>query len=118
MVELVETPIPDLVVLRLELHEDSRGWFKENWQRKKMLAAAVGVETDDVLFHPVTIGVALSGDRRCQQEQREQESQQWRTRWSTGLHQLALAGFVHQHFPGSVSLIASEWRVSGELVRT
>jgi dTDP-4-dehydrorhamnose 3,5-epimerase/reductase len=30
------TPIPDLVVLRLPLHEDPRGWFKENWQRQKM----------------------------------------------------------------------------------
>ncbi len=38
MVELVETPIPGLVVLRLDLHEDARGWFKENWQREKMVA--------------------------------------------------------------------------------
>jgi dTDP-4-dehydrorhamnose 3,5-epimerase/reductase len=38
MVELVETPIPGLVVLRLDLHADDRGWFKENWQREKMMA--------------------------------------------------------------------------------
>jgi len=38
VVELVETPIPGLVVLRLDLHEDARGWFKENWQREKMVA--------------------------------------------------------------------------------
>jgi len=31
------TPIPGLVVLRLPLREDSRGWFKENWQREKMV---------------------------------------------------------------------------------
>lgn len=31
-----ETPIPGLLVIRLPLHEDSRGWFKENWQREKM----------------------------------------------------------------------------------
>ena len=31
-----ETPIPGLQVIRLPLHEDSRGWFKENWQRAKM----------------------------------------------------------------------------------
>ena len=37
-VELVETPIPGLVVVRLPVHEDSRGWFKENWQREKMIA--------------------------------------------------------------------------------
>jgi len=27
------TPIPGLLVLRLPVHRDSRGWFKENWQR-------------------------------------------------------------------------------------
>ncbi|WP_457101802.1 sugar nucleotide-binding protein [Microbacterium sp. P5_E9] len=33
-----ETPIPGLVVFDLPVHGDSRGWFKENWQREKMLA--------------------------------------------------------------------------------
>ncbi len=32
------TPIPGLIVLRLPVHTDSRGWFKENWQREKMTA--------------------------------------------------------------------------------
>jgi dTDP-4-dehydrorhamnose 3,5-epimerase/reductase len=32
------SPIPGLVVLRLPVHEDNRGWFKENWQRAKMTA--------------------------------------------------------------------------------
>ena len=35
---LETTPIPGLVVLRLPVHEDARGWFKENWQREKMVA--------------------------------------------------------------------------------
>ncbi|GAA1758268.1 sugar nucleotide-binding protein [Nocardioides hankookensis] len=35
---LEATPIPGLVVLRLDLREDARGWFKENWQREKMVA--------------------------------------------------------------------------------
>ena len=30
------TPIPGLLVLRIPLHADARGWFKENWQRQKM----------------------------------------------------------------------------------
>ena len=38
MVDLVETPIPGLVVLHLDVHADARGWFKENWQRQKMVA--------------------------------------------------------------------------------
>ena len=32
------TPVPGLLTLRLPLHEDSRGWFTENWQREKMVA--------------------------------------------------------------------------------
>jgi dTDP-4-dehydrorhamnose 3,5-epimerase/reductase len=36
--EIVETPIPGLLVVRLDVHADARGWFKENWQRDKMVA--------------------------------------------------------------------------------
>ncbi|WP_166391114.1 sugar nucleotide-binding protein [Nocardioides ochotonae] len=32
------TPIPGLLVVRMPVHADSRGWFKENWQREKMTA--------------------------------------------------------------------------------
>ena len=35
---LSETGIPGLVVLDLPVHGDNRGWFKENWQREKMVA--------------------------------------------------------------------------------
>ena len=35
------TSIPGLLVLRLPVHEDSRGWFKENWQRAKMTAVGL-----------------------------------------------------------------------------
>ncbi|MFT3970681.1 MAG: bifunctional dTDP-4-dehydrorhamnose 3,5-epimerase family protein/NAD(P)-dependent oxidoreductase [Micropruina sp.] len=34
---LSTTAIPGLLVLDLPLHGDTRGWFKENWQRAKML---------------------------------------------------------------------------------
>ncbi|GAB2779902.1 bifunctional dTDP-4-dehydrorhamnose 3,5-epimerase family protein/NAD(P)-dependent oxidoreductase [Nocardioides salsibiostraticola] len=33
-----QTPIPGLLVVHLDVKEDARGWFKENWQREKMLA--------------------------------------------------------------------------------
>jgi dTDP-4-dehydrorhamnose 3,5-epimerase/reductase len=36
-----ETPIPGLLVFDLPVHGDSRGWFKENWQREKMTAAGL-----------------------------------------------------------------------------
>jgi len=32
------SPIAGLLVIRLPVHRDARGWFKENWQREKMLA--------------------------------------------------------------------------------
>jgi dTDP-4-dehydrorhamnose reductase len=32
------TPVPGLLVVRLALHADARGWFAETWQREKMLA--------------------------------------------------------------------------------
>lgn len=33
-----KTPIDGLVVYDLTVHGDNRGWFKENWQREKMVA--------------------------------------------------------------------------------
>lgn len=35
---VTETAIPGLVVFDLPVHGDSRGWFKENWQRERMVA--------------------------------------------------------------------------------
>ena len=39
--QVTETPIPGLKVIDLSVHGDSRGWFKENWQREKMTAAGI-----------------------------------------------------------------------------
>ncbi|BBY17617.1 sugar nucleotide-binding protein [Mycolicibacterium litorale] len=41
--ELRATPtaIPGLTLWDLPVHGDNRGWFKENWQREKMLAAGM-----------------------------------------------------------------------------
>ena len=38
---LETTPIPGLLVFRLPLHRDARGWFKENWHREKMAEAGL-----------------------------------------------------------------------------
>jgi dTDP-4-dehydrorhamnose 3,5-epimerase len=51
------TPIPGLVVLRLDVREDSRGWFKENWQREKM--TALGLPD----FGPVQHNVSFNTQR-------------------------------------------------------
>src|SRR5215218_6560371 len=32
-----QTPIPGLLLISLDLRRDNRGWFKENWQREKMI---------------------------------------------------------------------------------
>lgn len=39
--ETTKTPIDGLIVYDLPVHGDSRGWFKENWQREKMVAAGL-----------------------------------------------------------------------------
>ena len=49
-----ETPIDGLVVYDLTVHGDSRGWFKENWQREKM--AALGLPN----FGPVQNNVSFN----------------------------------------------------------
>ena len=36
-----ETGIAGLLLVHLPVHEDARGWFKENWQREKMVAAGL-----------------------------------------------------------------------------
>lgn len=36
-----QTSIPGLLLVDLPVHGDSRGWFKENWQREKMRAAGL-----------------------------------------------------------------------------
>ena len=36
--KVTRTNIPGLLVFNLPVHGDSRGWFKENWQRAKMTA--------------------------------------------------------------------------------
>ncbi len=54
---LETTPIPGLLVVRLDLREDPRGSFKENWQRQKMLD--IGLPD----FGPVQNNVSFNTDR-------------------------------------------------------
>ncbi len=55
---LVETtPIPGLLVVRLDRRDDPRGFFKENWQREKMVAAGLPD------FGPVQNNVSFNTDR-------------------------------------------------------
>jgi dTDP-4-dehydrorhamnose 3,5-epimerase len=48
------TPIPGLTVWELPVHGDNRGWFKENWQRQKMMdlgLADLGPVQNNVSFN-------------------------------------------------------------------
>ncbi len=54
---LETTPIPGLVVVRLDRRDDPRGFFKENWQRQKMLD--IGLPD----FGPVQNNVSFNADR-------------------------------------------------------
>jgi dTDP-4-dehydrorhamnose reductase/dTDP-4-dehydrorhamnose 3,5-epimerase len=49
-----ETPIPGVVVYDLPVHGDNRGWFKENWQREKMVT--LGLPD----FHPVQNNISFN----------------------------------------------------------
>ncbi|NLH70394.1 MAG: sugar nucleotide-binding protein [Brooklawnia sp.] len=50
------TPIPGLLRLDLPVHADNRGWFKENWQRAKMIA--LGLPD----FEPVQHNISFNAD--------------------------------------------------------
>ena len=52
-----ETSIPGMLVLDLPVHGDSRGWFKENWQRAKM--GALGLPD----FGPVQNNISFNAER-------------------------------------------------------
>ncbi len=51
------TAIPGLLVIRLKVHADDRGWFKENWQRARMVASGLPD------FGPVQHNVAFNERR-------------------------------------------------------
>lgn len=52
-----ETPIPGLIIYDLTVLGDNRGWFKENWQREKMIAAGLPD------FGPVQNNFSFNGKR-------------------------------------------------------
>ncbi len=44
---VTEAPIPGFFVIKLPVHGDNRGWFKENYQKQKM--EALGLPTFDIV---------------------------------------------------------------------
>lgn len=55
--ESTQTNIPGLLVFDLPVHGDSRGWFKENWQREKKLA--IGLPD----FGPVQNNISFNAEK-------------------------------------------------------
>ena len=54
---VTETSIPGVLVFDLSVHGDNRGWFKENWQRAKMM----GLGLPD--FGPVQNNISFNAKR-------------------------------------------------------
>lgn len=54
--QVTETSIPGVLVFTLPVHGDNRGWFKENWQREKMLALGLAD------FGPVQNNISFNED--------------------------------------------------------
>lgn len=51
-----ETNIPGLIWIEIPVRDDNRGWFKENWQREKMMAAGLPD------FGPVQNNMSFNGE--------------------------------------------------------
>lgn len=51
------TTIPGMLLLDLPVHGDARGWFKENWQRTKMIE--LGLPD----FHPVQNNISFNAEK-------------------------------------------------------
>ncbi|MEX3516901.1 dTDP-4-dehydrorhamnose reductase [Corynebacterium camporealensis] len=51
------TSIDGLLLVHLDVHGDNRGWFKENWQREKMLAEGLPD------FRPVQNNISFNAER-------------------------------------------------------
>lgn len=51
------TAIPGMLVVHLPVHADARGWFKEAWQRERMVAAGLPD------FGPVQQNISFNGSR-------------------------------------------------------
>ena len=61
---VTESPIPGLFVVKLPVHGDNRGWFKENYQKAKMetlgLPPTVGCSARGVICAKVTASARFS----------------------------------------------------------
>lgn len=55
--KIESTDIPGLLVIHLPVHADERGWFKENWQREKMVS--LGLPD----FRPIQNNVSFNNKR-------------------------------------------------------
>ena len=62
------TNIPGMLVFDLSVHGDSRGWFKENWQRAKQAALGLpdlGPVQNNISFNAERGGTSTSASLRA-----------------------------------------------------
>ena len=58
---ITPTDIPGLLVISLAVHADNRGWFKENWQRRKMIE--LGLPDFEPVQHNMSFNTAAGATR-------------------------------------------------------
>ncbi|MFP3579211.1 sugar nucleotide-binding protein [Arthrobacter sp. SIMBA_036] len=56
-IQTTTTPIPGLLLFSLPVHGDNRGWFKENWHRRKLIDAGMPD------FGPVQNNISFNAQR-------------------------------------------------------
>jgi dTDP-4-dehydrorhamnose 3,5-epimerase len=56
-----ESPIPGLYVIDLEVHGDTRGWFKENYQKEKM--EALGLSAFEIVQNNFSFNAEVGASR-------------------------------------------------------
>ena len=58
---VTESPIPGLFVVKMPVHGDNRGWFKENYQKEKM--EALGLPAFDIVQNNYSFNVERGATR-------------------------------------------------------
>ena len=54
-----KTSIKDLLIFDIPVHGDSRGWFKENWQKEKMTDQKIGLPD----FNPIQNNISFNAQK-------------------------------------------------------
>ena len=79
---VTESPIPGLFVIKLPVHGDNRGWFKENYQKEKM--EALGLPSFTIVQNNISFNDKAGATRGLHTTRSEERrvGKECRSRWS------------------------------------